>query len=93
MQPFDKEQAGDWSYLLNLVGRHAEYGGEPYTVLDVLPEGPQLVLQHQREQSIQSDLQGRPYRRVPRTVCLHTRNADGAPSELLDLLYLEETGH
>ncbi|HKJ88050.1 MAG TPA: hypothetical protein VKA48_06040 [Gammaproteobacteria bacterium] len=89
MHPFDKAQAGDWGYLLGLVGRQAEYGGEPYTVLDVLPEGPQLVLQHTREQSIQSDLQGRPYRRVPRTVCLQMRTADGSPSELLDLLYLD----
>ncbi|KPV41594.1 hypothetical protein AN478_00425 [Thiohalorhabdus denitrificans] len=90
MEPFDKAHAKDWGYLLNLVGRHAEYGGEPYTVLDVLPEGPQLVLQHAREQSIQSDLQGRPYRRVPRTVCIHTRDTDGNPSDLLDLLYLED---
>ena len=91
MEPFNKAQAGDWGYLVHLVGRHAEYGGEPYTILDVLPEGPQLVLQHTREQTIQADLQGRPYRRVPRTLCIQTRTPDGGASDLLDLLFLEES--
>jgi len=88
MEPIDKERAGEMGYLNGLIGQRVEYGGEPYLLIDVLPEGPQLVLQHEQEQSIQDDLQGRPYRRVPRTLCLTTLSPDGEPSELLDLLRL-----
>lgn len=89
MTPFDKDRYRDLDYLFGLIGCPAEYASEPYAVLDVLPEGPQLVLQHRHEQAIQSDLQDRPYRRAPATLCLSTYDDEGHPSELLDLLYLE----
>ncbi|HKJ71156.1 MAG TPA: hypothetical protein VKA55_05345 [Gammaproteobacteria bacterium] len=90
MTPFDKQRAADWDYLSGLIGRRAEYAGEPYTVIELLPDGPQLVLQHARQKSIQDDLQGRAYRRVPYTECLPVLDADGSPSDLLDLLLLDE---
>jgi len=88
MEPIDKSRATHLAYLNALIGQRVEYAGEPYLLIDVLPEGPQLVLQHERDQSIQDDIQGRPYRRVPRTVCLTTVTPEGEPSELLDLLRL-----
>lgn len=72
-----------------LIGRAAEYAGEPYSVIEVLPEGPQLVLQHRDRLAIQADLQGRPYRRVPETVCLALRDEDGNPSPQLEILRLD----
>ena len=88
MELIDKDLIADLGYLNSLVGQRVEYAGDPYRVIDVLPEGPQLVLQHEREQAIQDDIQGRPYRRVPRTLCLTTLSPEGEPSELLDLLRL-----
>lgn len=90
MTPFDKQRADDWDYLNDLIGRHAEYAGEPYTIIEVLPDGPQLVLQHARQKQIQDDMQGRAYRRVPYTECIPTRGPDGAPNDLLDLLRVDD---
>ncbi len=92
MTPFNKERAGDRDYLFDLVGCRVEYAGEPYTVLDVLPEAPQLVLQHLYEQTIQSDRQDRPYRRAPAILCLSVHDEEGQPNALLDLLYLVSSG-
>lgn len=92
MIPFKKERAGDRAYLFDLIGRRAEYAGDPYMVIDILPEGPQLVLQHLYEQTIQSDRQGHPYRRAPATLCLSIYDEEGRPNELLDLLYLVNSG-
>ena len=89
MEPFDQDRCDDPDYLFGLVGRDAEYAGEPYTILDVLPEGPHLVLQHRHHYAIQSDLQDRAYRRVPETLTLSLRDGEGRPSELLGLLYLD----
>ena len=93
MQPFDKSRAKDLAYLRGLIGMDAVYAGEPYQVMDVLEDGPQLVLQHASEQAIQEDIQGRPYRRVPKTVCIHTLTVDGEPSDLLDLVAFPDEGH
>lgn len=90
MQTFDKSRANDLAYLRDLIGSEVIYAGEPYQVMDALEDGPQLVLQHASEQSIQEDIQGRPYRRVPKTVCIQTLTLEGQPSELLDLLTLPE---
>ena len=90
MTPFDKARMDDWDYLNGLIGCHVVYAGEPYTILEVLPDGPQLVLQHAQQKSIQDDLQGRAYRRVPYTECIPLRDADGSPSDLLDLLRIAD---
>lgn len=90
MTPLDKERIDDWDYLTGLIGSRAEYAGEPYTIIEVLPEGPQLVLQHARQKSIQDDLQGRAYRRVPYTECIPVRDSDGSPSDQLDLLLVAD---
>ena len=88
MEQIDKERITDLGYLNGLVGQRVEYAGDPYRIIDVLADGPQLVLQHEQELAIQDDIQGRPYRRVPRTLCLTTVSPEGEPSDLLDLLRL-----
>ncbi len=89
MERFDTRWLDDPDFLGALIGRRAEYGGEPYSVIEILPEGPQLVLQHRHRLAIQPDLQGRPYRRVPETVCLALRDEEGNPSPQLEILRLE----
>ena len=89
MASIDKDRLQDLAYLNGLIGFRAEYAGEPYSVIEVLPDGPQLVLQHRHRMAIQQDMQGRPYRRVPETVCLELRDEGGQPSLQLELLRLE----
>lgn len=92
MEPFDPRWLDEPESLDGLIGCRVEYAGEPYSVIEVLPEGPQLVLQHRDRQAIQPDLQGRPYRRVPETVCLDLRDEEGRPSPQLEILRLEVPG-
>ncbi len=89
LTPFDKDRYRDLDYLFGLIGYRVDYAGEPYTVLDVLPEGPPLVLQHRHKQAIQSDLPDHPYRPAPATLCLSNYDDKGHPNELLNLLHLE----
>lgn len=89
MERFDTRWLDNPESLEALIGRRAEYAGEPYSVIEILPDGPQLVLQHRDHMAIQQDLQGRAYRRVPETVCLELHDEHGQPSPQLELLRLE----
>lgn len=89
MERFDPRWLDNPESLQALIGRQAEYAGEPFSVIEILPDGPQLVLQHRHRKAIQQDMQGRPYRRVPETICLELRDEHGQPSPQLELLFLE----
>jgi len=88
MERFDIRWLDNPDSLDALIGRRAEYAGEPFSVIEILPDGPQLVLQHRHHKAIQQDMQGRAYRRVPETICLELLDEDGQPSPQLELLFL-----
>ncbi|MEF8793145.1 hypothetical protein [Thiohalorhabdus sp.] len=89
MERFDPRWLDNPESLESLIGCRAEYAGEPFSVIEILPDGPQLVLQHRDRRAIQQDMQGRPYRRVPETVCLELLDDHGQPSPQLELLLVE----
>ena len=57
-----------------LIGTRVYLHGEPYQVIEILPEGPVLVLQAlEAEHVIQANAQGEASRRVPRLVEVDAR--------------------
>lgn len=66
--------------LNGLAGRHVEYRGTRYMILEVLPEGPAVVLQSLSEDSraLQDDQYGNPSRRVPYTLTVALLDASGS---------------
>ena len=53
------------SSLRAYIGRELEYGGNRCIVIDVLEDGPQLVLRAIGQKSIQADQWGEARRRTP----------------------------
>jgi hypothetical protein len=80
------------SYLRRLLGGRARYHDEVFEIIEVLEDGPALVLQHIGSQTtIQADQHGDAHRRVPKTVTLHlpttsegTIDISGLGLDLLD---------
>ncbi len=55
--------------LRSLIGQQVELHGDPYQVIEILPEGPVVVLQALAEETvIQANAQGEASRLVPRIV-------------------------
>jgi len=53
--------------LRNLIGKRVALHGESFQVIEILPEGPVLVLQSLADETvIQANAQGEASRRVPR---------------------------
>lgn len=79
--------------LRGLVGNHVEYQGHTCRVVEILDDGPALVLQDEQEPGpeFQSDQFGGPRRRVPRTYTVPVLTEDGNQfhSEFLEMV-LEE---
>lgn len=57
-------------YLRKLIGGRARYHDEIYEIIEVLEDGPALVLQNYDHKTIQADQHGEAHRRVPETVTL-----------------------
>lgn len=77
------------------IGREASVGGQECHVVEVLAEGPCLVLEHlQGGGVVQSDLHGNPLRRVPDsfTVPLTGRGGVELHPLLRELLSEDERG-
>jgi hypothetical protein len=71
----------DLSQLRALIGREVEFRGCSCTVIEVLEDGPALVLRANGGTAvIQSNLHGEPRRRVPET---HTVSLAGPAGEAL----------
>lgn len=63
--------------LRGMIGQHVQYQGDAYTVIEVLEQDTELVLQIQDEvHEIQPDQHGDAHRRVPATVTLPVLTAD-----------------
>lgn len=58
--------------LHSLIGTHARYQGALYEVIEILDDGPSVVLQDcEHHTTIQADQHGEAHRRVPETLTLH----------------------
>lgn len=65
--------------LQGLIGNRLEYHGHTYQVIEVLADGPSLVLEYIDKIDhavIQADLHGEAHRRVPETVTIPILNAN-----------------
>ena len=59
------------SHLRDLIGSRARYLGAIYEIIEILEDGPALVLQNCDEHTtIQADQLGEAHRRVPQTMTL-----------------------
>lgn len=85
-----QENATSLSGLRTLIGKAVRYCGEPYTVVEVLEEGPSLVLESkQGVTSIQQDSYGRPRRMAQEPIVLRlpaTFLTDGQLPEGFEIL-------
>lgn len=63
--------------LRNMIGLRVHYQGIPCQVVEVLEDGPSLVLVSIEEENIQADQFGNPKRRVPQTYTVPVLSADG----------------
>lgn len=58
-------------HLRNLIGTRAHYHGILFEIIEVLEDGPALVLQNcEKHTTIQADQHGEAHRRVPQTMTL-----------------------
>jgi len=58
--------------LQRMIGAQARYHDDAYQVIEVLEDGPAIVLQQLGDNTtIQADQHGDAHRRVPRTLTLH----------------------
>lgn len=58
-------------HLRNLIGTRARYHGDLFEIIEILEDGPALVLQNCDEHTtIQADQLGEAHRRVPQTMTL-----------------------
>ena len=80
--------------LRGLIGIHVEFNFARYEVIEVLEDGPSLVLQaSDRHTTIQPNQHGEAHRRVPYTVTIPVLNDDGSglSAELLSLELVDES--
>lgn len=74
--------------LRRLIGRRVRYQNTAYTVLEILDDGPALVLEPiAHHSSIQTDNLGYPRREMPATITVSVAGEDGQPD--LDAAGLE----
>ena len=63
--------------LEDLLGQPVIYMGKPCRLVELLDEGPTLVLGSLEGNNIQADQYGNPRRRVPHTYCIPVFEDDG----------------
>jgi len=91
-------EAGDYKItvedLRDLIGLRVRYGGMDCQIIEILEDGPSLVLQNDVAQAIQPDQYGEAHRRVPHTLTIPIFTDDKAelnPDFLgLDIINLDE---
>ena len=73
--------------LRAMIGMAVYYQGNHGTIIEVLEDGPSLVLQSASSASIQSNLHGHPTRRSPHTLTVRVLSENGTAlhKEFLDL--------
>ncbi len=80
--------------LRALIGERVRYLGRAWEIVEVLEDGPALVLQDVSHKVIQPDQHGEAHRRVPTTVTIPIFAPDGASLnpvfQSLDLVLPEE---
>ncbi len=58
--------------LRNLIGHEVHFEGRRCQIIEILEDGPALILQHQEHfTTIQPDQHGEAHRKVPSTVTVH----------------------
>ena len=78
--------------LRGMIGLRVRYRGSDYQVIEVLEDGPELVLSDLRGSGeVQNDLHGQAHRLAPRTECVPVLNTarDGLHQEFLALELLD----
>lgn len=69
--PIMQHSNANTDYLRNLIGTRAHYNGILFEIIEVLEDGPALVLQNCEQHTIiQADQLGEAHRRVPQTMTL-----------------------
>ncbi len=82
------------SRLRQCIGRSLEIQGRRCQVIDILEDGPQMVIQVIGEVSIQADQWGEAHRRTPETFSMVVYDeATGRINPLLSKLLEEQTGN
>jgi hypothetical protein len=79
--------------LRSMIGLKVYHLGIPCMIVEVLEDGPSLVLVDQDDDKIQSDQYGNPLRKVPKTFTVPVLTPDGSAIHsaylALDLISLE----
>lgn len=65
------------SRLRSHIGQRLDYGGKDCVIIDILEDGPQLVLQVSGQSSIQADQWGEAHRRTPESFAVPVYESDG----------------
>ena len=63
--------------LRSMIGVRLSHQGIPCRVVEILEDGPSIVLMSIEEQHIQSDQYGNPKRKVPQTFTIPVLGSDG----------------
>lgn len=84
----DLERLGDPDYLRGLLGKKVHFLGKTHCVVEILHDGPQLVLQNECNNVIQDNAYGRAYRRVHQTTLVPIFVRPGVLNPDLDTLSL-----
>lgn len=67
----------DLNHLRTMIGLHVHYRGVHCVVLEILEDGPAIVLEDREQHTnIQPDQHGEAHRKVPRTYTIHIYNAE-----------------
>lgn len=65
--------------LRNLIGRDVHFEGLPCRIIEILEDGPHLILQHKEDHTtIQPDQHGEAHRVVPSTITVPVMDVDGS---------------
>lgn len=71
-------QLHDTARLSRLIGQEVTFEGVPCRIVEILEDGPALILQHSLEHThIQPDQYGEAHRRVPTTVTVAVLDSSG----------------
>ncbi len=64
--------------LRNLIGHEVRFEGQLCKIIEILEDGPHLILQHKEQSTaIQADQHGEAHRRVPTTITLPVMDNEG----------------
>ncbi len=78
-------------FLRKLIGGRVRYLGQIYQIVEILEDGPTLILQNDTGNTIQADQMGEAHRRVPESVevALTLTESGSVDIENLDLELLD----